>query len=54
MPNKKFDWEEGNFENLQYDLWVISQDGTEAKNLSEICDLDIVYDFRFYFFICFD
>ncbi len=55
LPNSK-GWicKEENFENLRYDLWIVNQDGSEAKNLSEICNLDIVNDFRFYFFICFD
>ncbi len=53
LPDVKT-WEGENFANVGYDLWVVNQDGSEAKNLSELYDLDIVNDFRFYFFRCYD
>ena len=42
-------WEEENFENWRYSLWIINQDGSEINNLSELYDLNIVTDFRWYF-----
>jgi Tol biopolymer transport system component len=47
LPNLR-NWEEDKFENFRYDLWVVNQDGSEAKNLSELYDLDILTDFKWY------
>lgn len=41
--------EEKNFENWRYSLWTVNQDGNEINNLSELHDLNIVTDFRWYY-----